>query len=116
MRPTPFLCSLFLLACSGGSDSAGGPVDADGDGFNADEDCDDNNAQMAPDLEEVCDNLDNNCDERVDEGLMQTWYADYDRDGFGNPDQTFARCIGGDGFVLNDQDCDDNDEDVGDCK
>ena len=115
MRPTPLLFSL-LLACSGGSDSTGGPVDADGDGFTADEDCDDNDAEAAPNLEEVCDNVDNNCNGDVDEGLMTTWYADYDRDGYGNPNQTFARCMKQEGFVRNDDDCDDNDEDVGDCK
>jgi hypothetical protein len=114
MRSTSILLA-FLLACSGGSDSAG-PVDVDGDGFSPPDDCDDNNAEAAPGLDEVCDNVDNNCDERVDEGLMQTYYADHDRDGFGNPDLTYARCIGGDGFVLNDDDCDDDDEDVGDCK
>ena len=110
------LFSLLLAACSGSDDSTADPVDLDGDGFTADEDCDDDNAQAAPDLEEVCDNIDNDCDGSVDEGLMQTWYADYDRDGYGDPENSFARCMGGDGFVLNDDDCDDDDEDVGPCK
>jgi hypothetical protein len=109
------LFSLLLAACSGSDDSAPEPVDADSDGFSADEDCDDNNAQAAPDLEEVCDGIDNNCDKRIDEGLMQTYYADYDRDGYGDPEHPYARCMGGDGFVLNDDDCDDDDEDVGPC-
>jgi hypothetical protein len=114
MRSTPIFLSL-LVACSGGDDSAPEPVDADGDGLTAAEDCDDNNAQAA-DLEEVCDGIDNNCDNRVDEGLMQTWYADYDRDGYGDPEHTYARCMKQEGFVLNNDDCDDDDEDIGDCK
>jgi hypothetical protein len=105
----------LLLACSGSDDSTADPVDLDGDGITAAEDCDDNDPLEA-DLEEVCDNLDNDCDGSVDEGLMTTWYADYDRDGYGDPDRPYARCMGGDGFVMNDDDCDDNDDDVGDCK
>ncbi|MDP3276545.1 MAG: putative metal-binding motif-containing protein [Deltaproteobacteria bacterium] len=56
------------------------PVDADGDSAPArmvdgrvcplGTDCDDNNRAIHPGAPEVCDNLDNNCDSRVDEGLM----------------------------------------------
>ncbi|MEC7987325.1 MAG: putative metal-binding motif-containing protein, partial [Myxococcota bacterium] len=37
-------------------------VDEDGDGIAADSDCDDSNASVNPEAEEVCDGLDNNCD------------------------------------------------------
>jgi len=114
MRSTLF--SLVLAACSGsGSDSAPAPVDKDGDGSSPPEDCDDGNAEAAPGLAEVCDSVDNDCDGAVDEGLMQTWYADYDRDGYGDPEHSYARCMGGDGFVTNNDDCDDDDADVGPC-
>lgn len=44
------------------------PVDADGDGFTADEDCDDTDELVFPGAEEVCgDGIDNNCDARTDE-------------------------------------------------
>ncbi len=44
-------------------DDTNGSVDADGDGVPASEDCDDDNAEVAPGLEEVCgDGLDNDCD------------------------------------------------------
>lgn len=33
-------------------------------------DCDDDNPQRAPTLDETCDNVDNDCDERVDEGVL----------------------------------------------
>jgi hypothetical protein len=41
----------------------GTPVDADGDGFNASEDCDDQDASVNPDAEETPgDGVDSNCD------------------------------------------------------
>jgi hypothetical protein len=68
------------------------PVDADADGFSADEDCDDANAQVYPGAEELCDTLDNDCDDTVDEG--------YDNDGDGYWSK--AQCTFGD-------DCNDRD-------
>ena len=99
-------------------------VDFDGDGFgNPDEsiescfavdgyvaeptDCDDANAYIHPLAEEVCDELDNNCDEQVDEGVTQTWYMDFDGDGYGRPDVSVEVCEEPDGYVRNDRDCDD---------
>lgn len=106
----------LLLACSGSSEgNPNPPHDADSDGITDDEDCDPNDPQ-ASDLPEVCDGVDNNCNGQVDEGLMQSWYADYDGDGYGDPDHVYARCIKQEGFVLNDDDCDDHDEDVGPCE
>ncbi|MDO9280679.1 MAG: MopE-related protein [Pseudomonadota bacterium] len=42
------------------------PVDADGDGSTADEDCDDGDATVFPGAPELCDGRDNNCDGRFD--------------------------------------------------
>ena len=39
--------------------------DVDGDGYEIGEDCNDNNAAIHPAAEEVCDGLDNNCDEAM---------------------------------------------------
>ncbi len=48
-------------------------VDADGDGFGvgceAGPDCDDGDGDINPDAQEVCDGVDNNCDEQTDEGF-----------------------------------------------
>lgn len=41
--------------------------DADGDGYDASSDCDDNNAITNPGAVEVCDGLDNNCNGDIDE-------------------------------------------------
>lgn len=53
--------------------------DNDEDGFDASEDCDDNNPDINPDAEDICyDTIDNNCDGNVDEGCC----TDHDGDGF----------------------------------
>lgn len=45
------------------------PLDADGDGYTSDVDCDDNDPTVYPGATEVCDGLDNDCDEDVDEDV-----------------------------------------------
>jgi hypothetical protein len=50
--------------------------DQDGDGFDVYEDCDDLDATVYPNAPELCDGIDNDCDERVDEHLTDGWYAD----------------------------------------
>lgn len=44
----------------------GGGADADGDGFDMCHDCKDSNAAQSPAATEVCDEIDNDCDGRVD--------------------------------------------------
>jgi hypothetical protein len=42
-------------------------VDADGDGFDADQDCDDGDATVNPIADEICDDgIDNDCDDLID--------------------------------------------------
>ncbi len=84
------------------------PVDADGDGFTIDDDCDDNNAAVNPGAAEVCDSLDNNCDDAVDEAGGTAWYADSDADGFGNPANATTACTAPAGSVADNTDCDDD--------
>ncbi len=43
-------------------------VDADGDGFTSDVDCNDKNKAINPKAKEVCDGIDNDCDHFIDEG------------------------------------------------
>ena len=49
-------------------------------------DCDDGNADINSDADEVCDGVDNNCDTVVDTDAIDqgTWYADTDGDGYGD--------------------------------
>jgi TolB protein len=66
------------------------PLDGDNDGYSPPEDCRDNDPEINPGAEEVCDGIDNNCDGSVDE-----WF-DKDNDGF-------TTCEG---------DCDDTNPDI----
>ncbi len=58
-------------------DDSGGPVDADGDGYPADEDCDDDDPTAFPGAPELCDGVDNDCDGDVDDDPI-----DSDGDGY----------------------------------
>ena len=73
-------------------------------------DCDDADAAIHPDAEELCDELDNDCDGEVDEGTeLASWYADADGDGYGDPDSAVQACTAPEGHVEGSSDCDDGD-------
>ncbi len=86
-------------------------LDADGDGYFGDEDCDDQDAQTNPNAEELCDGVDNNCDGQVDEGVRQVYYEDLDGDGFGGVNFTES-CVLPEGYVPISNDCNDNNASV----
>ncbi|MEC7988162.1 MAG: MopE-related protein [Myxococcota bacterium] len=106
-----FWIPLVLLACRSDekaeSEEMNVVQDLDGDGFSADEDCNDNDATTMPGATEICDGIDNNCDGDIDEGVTSTFYADSDDDGFGNEEITIEACEAQSGFVENGTDCDD---------
>ena len=121
MTPTLRLapCLLFLLTgCGGGEDplvpdKGGDPNDVDGDGYSKDEDCNDNNPDVHPGAVEICNHINDDCDNEVDEGVTTQWWADTDGDGFGRENTTpVDSCEALSGYVDNDLDCDDYDSEV----
>ena len=94
-------------ADSGGDDSDAA-VDNDGDGSPEGEDCDDADPTTYPGAAELCDGEDNSCDGAIDEGVLSSFYADGDGDGYGAGD-TLLACEAPSGAVAQDGDCDDAD-------
>ena len=107
-------------------------ADGDGDGFGSQihtwttceapegyiadaSDCDDAEPTINPDALEICDEVDNDCDEEIDEpGALgpTTFYRDADEDGFGDPGYREEACSPSEGFVDDNTDCDDTRDDV----
>ncbi len=66
---------------------------------------------------EVCNGIDDDCDTLIDDADpdivgQQTWYADLDGDGFGDPNSTTLSCNQPSGFVSNNTDCDDSNSSI----
>ena len=82
------------------------------------QDCDDTNADIHPDAEEICDGLDNNCNERIDDEdptILSTELIpiilDEDGDGFGGIDSLGYACTM-DNSATNSLDCDDTNPNI----
>jgi hypothetical protein len=121
--------------CNGRDDNCDGDVDegcvtyfrdADGDGYGDwtdfvvttsppagyilnGGDCDDTNGAIHPGATEICNGVDDNCDEGIDEGCT-TYYRDGDGDGYGDPNDSVIDTSPPNDYVANDDDCDDDDE------
>ena len=102
----PLLGVALLFGCDVKDDPE---VDADGDGFAEDVDCDDDSAAINPDAEEVCDDVDNNCDGDIDSDAVDaaTFYKDADGDGYGVAGDVTTACAVPSGYSTDDTDCDD---------
>ncbi|TAL49914.1 hypothetical protein EPN81_04360 [Patescibacteria group bacterium] len=87
--------------------------DQDADDFlTCEGDCDDTDSSVFPDAKEICDAVDNDCDEQVDEEVLDTFYGDWDGDGFGDIDMPAFACTAPGGFLSDASDCDDTNFDV----
>jgi|GEM_PF-1987089 len=82
-------------------------IDADGDGSTALFDCNDADASIHPDAEELCNEVDDNCDGVIDEEVRAVYHRDADGDSFGSPTDTRAACELPPGYVENGDDCND---------
>ena len=74
-------------------------------------DCNDDNSAVRPGLGETCDGVDNDCDGRVDEDVVNILFADQDADGYGDPNLSLEGCVRT-GFVADSTDCNDLDPTV----
>ena len=101
-------------------------ADADGDGFGDvttlistcvqpqgyvtdNTDCKDNDAAIFPGAQEICNDVDDDCNDLIDDGLVFiTYYADADGDSFGDINNPLDACLIPDGYVTNSADCNDN--------
>ncbi|MEZ4317795.1 MAG: putative metal-binding motif-containing protein [Myxococcota bacterium] len=94
-----------LPACTSGW------LDFDGDGWGAEEDCDDQDPNVNPGTLDVCDGIDNDCDGQIDPDVSIRVWPDADGDGFGDgsaPIDLFGCDMPRpDGAVANGVDCDD---------
>jgi hypothetical protein len=106
MIPGPLTLHIVRRECDFDQDG----FDANGDSCNG-TDCDDDDENINTSVLEVCDGIDNNClngiDEAGAEGSM-TFYQDLDRDGFGNPNAPAVACSAPPLFVEDNQDCRDD--------
>ncbi|MBM4369385.1 MAG: hypothetical protein FJ102_24445, partial [Deltaproteobacteria bacterium] len=113
-----------LLALADASTGVLGPAgvavmsvsfDADGDGHDAErfggDDCDDDNAAVSPSADEVCNDIDDDCDGDIDTTAIDapTWYLDADGDGYGDAGVYSTQCDAPASYVDNGDDCDDAD-------
>ncbi len=106
MRRWPHVLLALTLACKSADD-----LDGDKDGSPASADCDDANASVHPDAHEYCDEIDNDCDGEVDEGVLREFHVDSDGDSYGAI-ATILACGVGDGIVVDGTDCEDTDATV----
>jgi hypothetical protein len=73
------------------------------------EDCDDTRRGTNPNVPEVCDGRDNDCDGSVDEEVSVAGFADTDRDLHGDVEAPISGCPGWPGVSASSLDCDDSD-------
>ena len=94
-----------------------GDKDQDGDGYvdmvccngtTCGADCDDTRATVSPESTEACNQLDDDCDGDVDEGVGLAGFVDADRDLHGDPDMPLVACAETVGFSTLGDDCDDS--------
>lgn len=109
-NPSGDNCSKFTVTIASCPDAdADGTYDSECPGGT---DCDDTQATVRPGIPETCNGADDNCDLAIDEGITQTYYADTDGDGYGDPATGVSTCAPSSSQVMIPDDCDDTQADV----
>jgi len=117
LSTTLLILSLGLAACGDDDpdkldDTQAESIDADGDGYDDEMDCDDGDANVYPGANELCDGLDNDCDGETDEQVGTTFFVDADGDGWGDEASPFEACEIPQGHADRAGDCDDSDASI----
>ncbi len=103
VRVSTLMPLLLLSGCLFVSDAEQlAHTDRDGDGVPASEDCDDGDSAVSSPTEETCNGVDDDCDGRLDEGLL----PDQDGDGYGADGPVSGPCFAN--WVSTPGDCDDD--------
>ena len=112
---------MLLFSCSPGyvavdsTESMSALIDQDQDGFSSSVDCNDQDPNIHPTASEICDGIDNDCNELSDDldpniSGQTTYYLDRDGDGFGDRWASIVQCkIPPNTYVEISNDCDDFD-------
>jgi hypothetical protein len=97
-------------------------TDADSDGFGgqtldacgviSNSDCLDFDDSVNPGAIELCDNVDQNCNGVIDEGVLLLFYLDADGDGYGDVNAMIEVCSATTGYVSDSTDCNDADAQI----
>lgn len=73
------------------------------------EDCNDANSLINPAVLEICNGVDDNCNDTIDDGFVLTaFYQDNDNDNYGNSLIVLNACAAPTGYVADSTDCNDN--------
>lgn len=102
---------ISLVDCNDADAEINPGVSQDTCGDEIDNDCDDlvdEDTRAFGETIYECDGEDNDCDGEIDEGIQETYYEDSDGDGYGNLAITVTSCTLPVGYVTNSDDCDDS--------
>ena len=76
-------------------------------------DCNDANGIVYPNQTEVCNSIDDDCDNAIDEGLVfENYWADADNDQYGSGNPVSLCADPGTGYATNGSDCNDSDHSI----
>ena len=87
-------------------------ADDDADGVEHREDCDDTDPNVFPGADELCNDVDDDCDGEIDGSNVldaAAWYRDADGDDYGSPGDMVTDCAPPEGYIEDPGDCNDAD-------